>query len=588
MSIGTFGFFTQARLGIYAAQNGLGVTGNNINNINTPGYTRQKLNQTSFYAGGSDKYYASGNVQIGNGTLCTGVSQLRDPYLDIRYRNEMSKVGAMDEKLSSLKDIQRILDEVGKGDEEFGVLGAQLDDFFKQLQNLNDNTGSAHYDIQVRSSAESLAKLFNSYSSQLEQVYKESKTKFEQDVDSVNSILNSIRDLNAEIRKAEVHGNAALELRDERNMLIDELSSYMKVDVTYTQEDIGGQKIEKLVIKLGNANPDATVDTDSSTLIDGIYGTELSVPKDINGKDNTNLLVALGALKDAKGNVKAGSTDVQLADGDLYGSLQSMREFLTKEGEFSTPEALAADPNAATKRGIGYYQKTLDLLANKFATTFNETNQGFIRNSKGEYVRKDGTVINGKDGKPVTVENPMTDELKKYLVDNGGQFIGGPLFSSKGDTNDTTDIKASNISISKDWSKGPLIVNSFVQNGSSGIGSTDSSNISHMLVLMNTKMEYMPTKDAKEPMFNGTFNDMWINIGSVLGNDMMVTNTMLNTSYSTSVQNNMDRDSVSSVDLNDEAMNMMQYSKSYSAACRLMTTIDSILDKLINGTGVLT
>ena len=48
------------------------------------------------------------------------------------------------------------------------------------------------------------------------------------------------------------------------------------------------------------------------------------------------------------------------------------------------------------------------------------------------------------------------------------------------------------------------------------------------------------------------------------------------------------RDSVSGVDLNDEAMNLMQYSKSYNAACRLMTTLDSVLDKLINGTGITT
>ena len=46
------------------------------------------------------------------------------------------------------------------------------------------------------------------------------------------------------------------------------------------------------------------------------------------------------------------------------------------------------------------------------------------------------------------------------------------------------------------------------------------------------------------------------------------------------------RGSVSGVDLNDEAMNLMQYQKSYSAACRLMTTLDELLDKLINGTGI--
>ena len=90
------------------------------------------------------------------------------------------------------------------------------------------------------------------------------------------------------------------------------------------------------------------------------------------------------------------------------------------------------------------------------------------------------------------------------------------------------------------------------------------------------------------PLFNGTFGEMWDNIGSVLGHDMKGTSTLLDNYYAASVTLDTSRDSVSGVDLNDEAMNLMQYSKSYNAACRLMTTLDSVLDKLINGTGITT
>ena len=69
---------------------------------------------------------------------------------------------------------------------------------------------------------------------------------------------------------------------------------------------------------------------------------------------------------------------------------------------------------------------------------------------------------------------------------------------------------------------------------------------------------------------------------------MKGTSTLLDNYYAASVTLDTSRDSVSSVDLNDEAMNLMQYSKSYNAACRLMTTLDSLLDKLINGTGITT
>ncbi len=69
-----------------------------------------------------------------------------------------------------------------------------------------------------------------------------------------------------------------MELRDERNLLIDQLSEYMKIDVVYTEEDIGaGQTVEKLTIRLGNANPDADVTTDSTLLVDGTYAAQFSI-----------------------------------------------------------------------------------------------------------------------------------------------------------------------------------------------------------------------------------------------------------------------------------------------------------------------
>lgn len=63
----TFGSLTTVKLGIYAAQKGLDVTGNNITNINTNGYTRQRLDQVSLISGGSDRYHSQYNVRVGQG-----------------------------------------------------------------------------------------------------------------------------------------------------------------------------------------------------------------------------------------------------------------------------------------------------------------------------------------------------------------------------------------------------------------------------------------------------------------------------------------------------------------------------------------
>ena len=675
-SIGTFGSFTQARLAIYAAHKGLSVTGNNIANVNTTGYTRQRLEQSSFGASGADRYYSSFDSRVGNGVLCTGLTQLRDPYLDIRYRGEMANVGSMDTKLGGLENIQAVLDEVGKGDDAFGIIEAQLSDLVAKLRQLSDQTGHSLYDIQVRASADTLTKQLNAYASRLQEVYKNNMASYQQDVSKVNGILTNIRDLNATIRKNEIHGDNSLELRDERNVLIDQLSQYMKIDVTYTTEELGGgQTVEKLIIKLGDANPDGKAGgTDTTTLIDGVYGAQLSTkiddpnlsltvsaltdtrgglmyttekrnPTEIdeatykNGEPKPKVDPATGVItekvyhKEGKGKdakyysteyVRTPSKETPLKDDDLYGALQSQRELLTEAGEFSTDAAIGDDPNAASKRGIPYYQKSLDLLARQFAQTLNAANQGCVYNEDGNYIKgtlnPDGTIkkegvieIDGyrpnryhtidqvpdafktklgfADPKKVTIEEYL-EKLNAYIGDNGGIKLGEPLFSNRGDGNDTKDITAANISISAKWAEGPQIVRSFqLPSAMDKIPSTESSNIDHMIYLFEKKQDYKPgtvqgdAAGKDTTMFTGSFQEMWSNIGSVLGNDMKVTSTLLDAYYASSVSLDTSRDSVSSVDFNDEAMNLMQYSKSYSAACRLMTTIDSVLDKLINGTG---
>lgn len=812
-SIGTFGSFTQARLGIYAAQQGMSVTGNNISNINTPGYTRQRLDQVSI-PGNTYTRYAEHGATAGYGALVTGISQLRDPYLDIRFRDKNANVGAMGEKLDGLNAINDILNEVGRGEGKFGIIGAQFDDLIHCLEQISDQTGQDNHDNLVRGSAEALCRKLNAYANELKKAQENADHSLRENVKTVNDILLSIRDLNDTIRNCDIHGDPALELRDQRNVLIDQLSGLVKIDVTYEMEDLGGGlQVEKLKIALGNANPDASVETDSTVLVDGVYAGQLTMPEKVpmlnpaydpaaqagqegfgkylipdpnnpgqftgtNDKadalaklpvDNTNYDMGISELVDkfnrklfytdkftnqdvtfptadrekwlrdnfpgleeALGNlngitdaaklaealqnnpaltdpntnqvrfytvknvddaantlvidtlVRTPSKAYDLDDNDLYGAIQAQREFLTEKGEFSDKGTVnGVDEGAAGKRGVQFYQRALDSLARQVAETLNAANKGFLYNEKGEFVKQKvdagtGAPVLDAQGKPVyepidtsTYEAPLTyrktaegnfvpdpkgkyfkdananpdayisidefsekvdqaktpqeaqalyNQLEKtpaptppatrepliskheytpaemaYLKSQGAIFRGGDLFSNRGDNNDGTGITAANISISHDWSNGPMIVRSFLKpNSMDDVASTDSRNITHIITLFDKKLDYMPGEftdfpaGGGEPMFHGSFTEMWNKVGTTLGDDMKFTDTMLQLHYKSTVDLDMQRDSVSSVDLNDEAMNLMQYSKSYNAACRLMTTLDSMLDKLINGTGMTT
>lgn len=864
-TLGTFDSFTTARLGIYAAQHGLRVTGNNISNINTAGYTRQRVDQVSFKTGGNDRYASFLERHIGSGALISGINQIRDPYLDIRYRNTSSSTAYFDTKLSGLQEIASILDEVGKGGKDGddttkgdGLLYAQLQDLMDQLRAYGASPTDDNNTL-VRGAAETLVAMFQDYAGRLEQVRLDTEKDLHENVSAVNGILRNIRDLNKSIRDAELHGDKALELRDERNRQIDSLSEYMHIKVEYTMEDVGaGIQVEKLTISLANDNPDPKVDTDTSVLVDGLYATQVSIPEkkpelnpymtsddpkfekltgylflqkiddpnnlpdgykgtdvveidwtDAAGnptkikvvgtndpaaegvlmRENNNYTIQLGKLLDVKGdewkNSKTTWTEVQpdqpaekaeydipintsadwtdnqtfkvadqeytvgkdisvddmndpqklaeflapklsaankdytvtangstlhfvarnagaigngnapankpnltfdpnggtstvtfgtvtgtdgkdavlpadfpttsttvtdpvtgdtvttapaevdgkwylvtmetehtrevvLDDNDLYGSLQAQREMLTEEGEFSTADDVTIDENAKTKRGIPYYQKSFDLLAQQIAKSFNELNQGYMLNHKGNYVNEKGQELTIA-GEPISKYNGLTDAQKTALenanltldewLENSSQLpdgavkMGGPLFSNRNDGNDTDGITASNIDIANGWSSGKwMVIPKFEvlfpgdtepsdENPGGGMDhTTQNININHMISLMDAKLVYDP-KDIDPDavgnnLFTGSFNDMFSNMMSVQAKDAKATNIALNNDYTTLVALDSSREGVSGVDLNDEAMNMMQYQKAMNAAMRLMTAIDEALDRLINNTGI--
>ena len=233
----TFGSFGVARLGIYAAQKGLDVTGNNITNISTPGYTRQRLDQVSLISSVSDKYFNQNMTRVGQGVLTTGVSQLRDPGLDLIYRAAQADLGAYGGKLKGLGSLASILDEVGKGDgeQDDGVILSQLNDLRDLISKAVTN-GIQGYDSLIRESASALCTYLNSTAKKLENLQGTYETYLDQDIQKVNDILKNIQNLNTSIRDADIRGDDALELRDSRNMLLDELSQYMDIDVKYTMD----------------------------------------------------------------------------------------------------------------------------------------------------------------------------------------------------------------------------------------------------------------------------------------------------------------------------------------------------------------
>ncbi|MDE7261522.1 MAG: flagellar basal body protein, partial [Oscillospiraceae bacterium] len=780
--LGTFSTFTTARLGIYASQSALQVTGNNIANINTKGYTRQRLDLYSLNSTGLAHYANPMGVDIGYGVLVKSTTQVRDPYLDIRFRNENTKLGASNATLAGLNKISQTLDEVNKGSYQNGVLEDALMGFVSSLRELAGHVGSEEYDGLVREAAKTVTTFLNTAANNLQDDWNLQADELRDTVKDVNACLNNIRNLNEQIRKQGIYGDLALELRDARNVEIDKLSEYLDINVEYSLERIDQYStVEKLTISLKNTQDPNGRPGEPIKLIDGIYGAQLSFsekeinPKynpnedtwvkkdqtgaynyldaygkgtndirkaftyrlnpvydpavtgstkyiDMNGKamvpdpnpgddikvsdkkymeenglptddedkavvvDPNKFLFQVERLEDKYGNPMdegkyTESVAIPLDDNDLYGSLQAMRELLIEEGEFASKkdvnkpddtdkpltysELRASDPNANIKKGIPYYQKRLDLLAQKFAEVFNEANQLPVTTvyetqagapGGGTFVTKDkdGNVtgtIKGPDGAKditwddVTIEvdvldsagnpvddpnNPGTplkeripldsvrarealrDKVKQELGGNptdeqieaklnekldyadkcleclrrDGQlkeeyefYDGGVLFSSSGNTNNPAGITAGNISIANSWANRTVRVLNTKKPDIPAVPddpdtdedesrdpirhSSESDNISHMVSLFEMQMSYKASElepnaaAGNQRFFHGSFQEMYTDLGATLGSSLNTVQGVTDNYEILTLNMDNNRLSVSGVDLNDEATDMM-------------------------------
>ena len=412
--IGTFGQFTTARLAIYASQASLSVTGNNIANINTTGYTRQRMDLVSLYSTGQGKYANIFNTNVGYGVLTRGATQLRDPYLDIRYRNENAKLGANEETLDCLYQISSILDEVGKGTgdlEGYGVIEAQLGLLKKALENQNTHAGSEEYDNLVRSAANVLCTYFNKAADDLADIKEHKVNELNESISDINKLLTNIRDLNVQIRTQGIYGEKALELRDARNVALDQLSKYMHINVEYSMERIDQfTEVEKLTVTIANSKgPDG----EPIKLVDGIYGGQITMPgtmpEENPNADNKAILDAMEqARKDAEAAGKTKEEIEQAVEAARTAQELISGKYLMPDGVTATDDITKAattpnyDAEDPTAEDINRYLLQVEQLVDQRGRVMKDKNEP---SGKSEIVTLGDTTLCGKSDDPLRGDN---------------------------------------------------------------------------------------------------------------------------------------------------------------------------------------
>ncbi len=320
--------------GIQSNQKALDIVGQNLTNMATPGYTRQRSDQVSMTLSGYGRYDVTNQKYLaGQGTEIVGVGQVRDPFLDKLFREEYASVAYYDQSASILSDIESALDELG----ETGIQQS-FEDILSALKSFSSNPDDETHASIVMNEMVQLTQVINQFDIELSDISDQQKFDAEIAVDEVNAILERIAHLNTAIKET-MQMNSAIgddiygpnELLDERNMLLDELAYYGDIQVTEKEHGV-------VEVTMGNQ---LVIDDDKAETLNYVitYDDQLTLSWQSDGAEFTSeggsLLAYLHMVNGAGGNPTS---------------------------EFHNFED-----------GIPYYRDQLDALAMNIANVFNNT-----------------------------------------------------------------------------------------------------------------------------------------------------------------------------------------------------------------------
>ena len=613
------GFEVQKR-SLMLAQKNQDITGNNLSNINTPGYTRQRVDMYSMYVSGlGDPRWSSRTTTLGlqgQGANAYGVSQIRDYYIDKRYRENVAIEAETEKKITILTDLEDILDNF-----ESDGLQAKTKDFWAALQDYSEEKpDSGEVATIVFNAAENLCRLLNSYYKDITEVEETYVNELKDNVEYVNKLLEEMTALNYRIEKEKFHYAAEYgpnELYDQMNLYIDELSTFG--DIFVHQNANGTFDVEMAGVKV----LDGMKMKNSRILMRDyeLYGTaslyfengqELYLSRGIlkgyQDEINGNGVYATGGQNNSYGiayfksaiNVFARTLAEVLntangAETDAFRAMfvPATDGAIITAGNIRVSEDWRKDPTMIGK--VRYYNEKTGM----YEYGFDEVSDGQVTRIK--YVKvpvyqkdEDGYIKlfdeeGNETGKRAKVQ-VVDGEVKLYLVDENGVLQGE--VDNDADGSPLADLLAN----------GALQYEYVFDDDGNPIPETDEDgniiyetvdgSASGIVNLQNTNVKYLFSQfDNKNIMFGHSydFTGSVFEYISFISNRLGQTIDYENSRYETAVitvNELLDaRDNVSGVEMDEEGINMLNYTKWYNASSRMLTTLDDMLDKLINGTG---
>ena len=560
MTANIFSVLNTAKVGLLAQQLAIEVTGQNIANVQTEGYSRQEV---VFEANSPRSSRIGTNLgEIGTGVKVASIKRSHNEFIFSQILGEGDRTGNFKIREEVFEGLEMLFnDSIGR------TLSGSLSDFFNGLQDLATNPLGLAERSSILAKGEDLAADFNYVGSELFRTQTDIDLAIDEKITEINTIIQEIAELNQSIHANEPGISLANDLRDSRDSLIKELSE--EIDITFIEESDG-----QVSLTLQNGTPLVLKSTtfSLSTVVNGDNNSFKDIYIDNGSATLTNITSTIqgGRLKgylDMRDTEIAGIKDKVdiLAAGFVREFNRIHQDGFGMDGSTGSNFFAALSPSVFTNtNNTGSAQVAMTNASpsttsiDEYRITFTGSNSFDMTNlttgaSSGSYTFTTGSTFNLAGGFAVVITGTgATGDVFEF---SNSTDAAATMALSSDVTNDSTKIAAGK--------------------GTNG----DGENTLDLAKLQSTFTMSSLTLVSGSAAF--TFDEFYNAIVSTVGIQSLSAQRTSLQQEGVLLQLNNRRESESGVSIDEELINMIKFQQAFNAAARLINVADEMLDALI-------
>lgn len=565
--------------GVFSNQLSLDTVGHNITNASTEGYSRQSVNLAATRGQNVSSLY--GDVIVGTGVDSVSIQRARNIYADKQFWSETSQQQYYKTCQTNYDKVEAIFNDSDKT----GILNS-MEEFYKAWQDLSANASTDSNRVAVIEKGNVFTDKLKTATQQMQSQINAQYDDMSSTLTKINDITNQLTKLNQNIMSTEATGASANDLRDKRDLLVDELSGYMNLNVY--EDDNGMYTVVSNGVSMVNGINRLTLEM-STPIANSTYGINdysiqikesgiayiptdgsLKAQLDTIAEDKSYIdkmadmagfmLTTFNNMHQQGAGIDGSDSSLGTADGPTFGINFFGDNNTVYTWDSDTHSVVATEmQNGTVKRSLAYTEST----ANGVTT-------------RRPSVKIDGTVAAKTNLDGVNIINALS--INTAIAATGGtSLIAARSFT----VTQNTDANGAYLDTYSVTANGP-------KDGTNAVNMSSLFNLEKSNVKTTADISFNGTaiSNDKRAIDNISLNAYYNSMMSQLGSDSESVDDKADAQDDLINQIVSWRSSTSGVDWNEELTNMIMFQQGYSACSRCLTTMDEMLDKLINSTGM--